>query len=63
MMTLEQIFNTCEAGLWMAMAVAVALGARRKPCAVRRIAWVASIALLLFGVSDLIEVIRNDDNL
>jgi hypothetical protein len=55
-MTIEAIFNYCEAGLWFVLGVVVVIAARKQPSAVRRNAWVASAAFVVFGVSDLIEV-------
>jgi hypothetical protein len=55
-MTAMQTFNLCEAALWLACAVAVGVASRRSAAGARRNAWLAVVAFLAFGVSDLIEI-------
>jgi hypothetical protein len=55
-MTVEALFNYCEAVLWFVLGGVVVIAARKQSAAVRRNAWIAFAAFLAFGVSDLIEV-------
>lgn len=55
-MTIDAIFNYCEAGLWFVLGLIVVITARKQPPALRRNAWLAFVAFIAFGVSDLIEV-------
>jgi hypothetical protein len=55
-MSRETLFNYGEAVLWFVLGVVVLIAARRQSAAVRRNAWIAFVAFLAFGVSDLIEV-------
>jgi hypothetical protein len=52
------IFNACEAVLWMVVAIAVAVRYVRRGTAsrTRRVAIVTAVFLVLFGVSDVIEM-------
>jgi len=49
-------FNYLEAGLWFVLGTALVAGSckSKKPLQ-QKVAWTAAAALLLFGVSDLIE--------
>ena len=53
---LETVFNACEAGLWLTLAVVVGIRYRRAPAGVRSVARVMALHFVLFGVSDLIEI-------
>ena len=48
------LFNRVEAGLWLVIAIALAMAAQRRRH-VRRECVVAAIAFALFGISDLVE--------
>jgi pimeloyl-ACP methyl ester carboxylesterase len=49
------VFNYCEAGLWLAFAVTLAIGSCQSGAASRTLQVTAVIAFALFGLSDLIE--------
>lgn len=48
-------FNQVEAGLWFCLGAVLALSTRRTQAALRKTVWVAAVAFLIFGISDLIE--------
>ena len=54
-MNIHTVGNFCEAGLWFAVAAALAFKAFRGPAAQRRVLSFLSAAFAAFGVSDLIE--------
>jgi hypothetical protein len=49
-------FNACEAALWFVMAVAVMIQHHRAAVGARRVAHGTAVFLVLFAVSDLIEM-------
>ena len=49
-------YNAFEAGLWAVLAVVVAFRYRRSVAGLRRVAAVTSVLLMLFAVSDVIEM-------
>jgi hypothetical protein len=53
---LVDAYNGFEAALWAVLAVVVAIRYRRSVAALRRISAIASGLLLLFAVSDVIEM-------
>jgi hypothetical protein len=55
-MTAVETFNLSEAALWFACAMAVGVASRRSATGARRNAWLAVVAFIAFGVSDLIEI-------
>ena len=50
------LFNGCEAAFWWGLAIVVAWQFRRADPRLRRTAGFTSIGLVLFGISDLIEM-------
>jgi len=54
-MNIHSVGNAIEACVWFILA-AVAYVAGLRQVDIRRIAWTASVALTLFGLSDLVEI-------
>ena len=50
-----QIANYIEAGLWSCIGVGFAVAAVRQGGIARKRCWIAAIAFVLFGISDLVE--------
>jgi hypothetical protein len=51
-----EIFNGFEAALWAGLAIFLAWRFRKHESVVRRVAWRASFWLILFALSDVIEI-------
>jgi len=49
-------YNAFEAGLWTVLAAVIAIHYRRSDARLRRVARIASLLLILFAISDLIEM-------
>ncbi len=55
-MSLFEVGNYCEAGLWAAIAVCFLCFALRRPGAVRGRLFLVALTFLAFGASDVVEV-------
>ncbi len=53
---MHAIFNYCEAVFWVVVSLVVLIAAAKSSRKVKRIAYIAVPTLVLFGVSDIIEV-------
>jgi hypothetical protein len=49
------ISNYVEAGLWTCIGVGFAIAALRQSGSARRLCWIAAVAFVFFGISDLVE--------
>ena len=50
------IFNGCEAGLWSALAVVIAVRFGKSEVGLRRLSWMTAALLVAFALSDVIEM-------
>jgi hypothetical protein len=55
-LTVETVFNGCEAVFWLALAVIIAVRFRKSTGGLRRLSWMTTVLLVAFAVSDVIEM-------
>ncbi|MBI1344747.1 hypothetical protein GC163_00510 [bacterium] len=52
-----RLFNIAEAGYWSVLGIALAIACRWRPAPIARTAFALCVVLLIFGLSDAIEVV------
>jgi hypothetical protein len=55
-MTVEAVFNGCEAAFWLVLAIVIVVRYRKSTGRLRRLSWITAVLLAGFAVSDVIEM-------